>query len=105
MSGRPLSLIGLLLAFAPFLIFCVMFELIPTLALILGSVGGMERHSPEWIAKGFTNPTFQRSIWNSLLLAGASSLLGAVFGPAIGYAMMRTRHDRVRRGLVALASL
>jgi putative spermidine/putrescine transport system permease protein len=105
MSGRTWSRIGLLLAFAPFLIFCAMFELIPTGALLLGSVGGVERHSLEWIAKVFTNATFQRSIWNSLLLAVTSSLLGAVLGTAIGYAITRTRHDRVRRSLVALASL
>jgi putative spermidine/putrescine transport system permease protein len=105
MSGRTWSRIGLLLAFAPFLIFCAMFELIPTVALLLGSVGGIERHSLEWIGKVFTNSTFQRSIWNSLLLAVTSSLLGAVLGTAIGYAITRTRHDRVRRALVALASL
>ena len=105
MSGRTWSRIGLLLAFAPFLIFCAMFELIPTGALLLGSVGGLDRHSLEWIGKVFTNPTFQRSIWNSLLLAVTSSLLGAVIGTAIGYAITRTRHDRIRRALVALASL
>jgi putative spermidine/putrescine transport system permease protein len=105
MSGRTWSRIGLLLAFAPFLIFCAMFELIPTGALLLGSVGGLDRHSLEWIGKVFTNPTFQRSIWNSLLLAVTSSLLGAVLGTAIGYALTRTRHDRIRRSLVALASL
>lgn len=105
MSGRTWSRIGLLLAFAPFLIFCAMFELIPTVALLLGSVGGVERHSLEWIGKVFTNATFQRSIWNSLLLAVTSSLLGAVIGTAIGYAITRTRHDRIRRSLVALASL
>ena len=105
MSGRTWSRIGLLLAFAPFLIFCAMFELIPTGALLLGSVGGLDRHSLEWIGKVFTNPTFQRSIWNSLLLAVTSSLLGAVLGTAIGYAITRTRHDRIRRSLVALASL
>jgi putative spermidine/putrescine transport system permease protein len=105
MSGRTWSRIGLLLAFAPFLIFCAMFELIPTVALLLVSVGGIERHSLEWIGKVFTNSTFQRSIWNSLLLAVTSSLLGAVLGTAIGYAITRTRHDRVRRALVALASL
>ncbi len=105
MSGRTWSRIGLLLAFAPFLIFCAMFELIPTVALLLGSVGGIERHSLEWIGKVFTNATFQRSIWNSLLLAVTSSLLGAVIGTAIGYAITRTRHDRIRRALVALASL
>jgi ABC-type uncharacterized transport system permease subunit len=86
MSGRTWSRVGLLIAFAPFLIFCAMFELIPTVALLLGSVGGVERHSFEWIAKVFTNPTFQRSITNSLLLAVTSSLLGAILGPAIGYA-------------------
>jgi putative spermidine/putrescine transport system permease protein len=105
MSGRTWSRIGLLVAFAPFLIFCAMFELIPTVALLLGSVGGVERHSLEWIGKVFTNPTFQKSILNSLLLAVTSSLLGAILGTAIGYAITRTRRDRVRRALVALASL
>src|SRR5690349_10389882 len=105
MSARSINRLGLLLAFAPFLIFCAMFELIPTVALLLGSVGGVERHSFEWIAKVFTNPTFQRSITNSLLLAVTSSLLGAILGTAIGYAVTRTRHDRVRRALVTLASL
>jgi putative spermidine/putrescine transport system permease protein len=105
MSARTINRIGLLLAFAPFVIFCTMFELIPVGALLLGSVGGIDRHSPEWIVKVFTNPTFFRSITNSLMLAVTSSLLGAVIGTAVGYAITRTRHDRVRRGLVALASL
>jgi putative spermidine/putrescine transport system permease protein len=105
MSARSINRLGLLLAFAPFLIFCAMFELIPVVALLLGSVGGIERHSFEWIAKVFTNPTFQRSIWNSLLLAVTSSLLGAVIGTVIGYAITRTKRGRVRRSLVALASI
>lgn len=105
MSARTFNRLGLLLAFAPFLIFCAMFELIPVVALLLGSVGGVERHSLEWIAKVFTNPTFQRAIWNSLLLAVTSSLGGAVIGTAIGYAITRTTHDRVRRALVTLSSL
>jgi len=104
-SGRSINRIGLLLAFAPFILFCAMFELIPVVALLLGSVGGIQRHSLEWIAKVFTNPTFQRSIWNSLLLAVTSSLLGAVIGTAIGYAITRSSHDRVRRALITLASL
>lgn len=105
MSGRTWSRIGLILAFAPFLIFCTMFELVPTVALVVGSVGGLDRHSLEWIAKVFTNATFQRSIINSLVLAVTSSLLGAIIGTAIGYAITRTRHDRIRRPLVGLASL
>jgi putative spermidine/putrescine transport system permease protein len=104
-SGRTVNRVGLLLAFAPFLIFCAMFELIPVVALLLGSVGGVEKHSLEWIAKVFTNPTFQRSIWNSLLLAVTSSLLGAVIGTAIGYAITRTRRQRVRSALIALSSI
>ena len=104
-SGRTFNRLGLLLAFAPFLIFCAMFELIPVGALLLGSVGGVDKHSLEWIAKVFTNPTFQKSIWNSLLLAVTSSLLGAVIGTAIGYAITRTQHYRVRAALVALSSI
>ena len=105
MSGRTWSRIGLLLAFAPFLIFCLMFELIPTFALLLGSIGGVEKHSFEWLGKVFTNATFQRSILNSLLLAVTSSFLGAVIGTAIGYAITRTRHGRLRGPLIGLASL
>lgn len=104
-SGRTINRVGLLLAFAPFLVFCAMFELIPVVALLLGSVGGVERLSLEWIAKVFTNPTFQRSIWNSLLLSVVSSIGGAVIGTAIGYAIIRTRRPRVRRALTALATV
>jgi putative spermidine/putrescine transport system permease protein len=104
-SGRSINRIGLLLAFLPFLVFCAMFELIPVGALLLGSIGGIEKHSLEWIAKVFTNPTFQKSIWNSLLLSVTSSLLGAVIGTAIGYAITRTRRGKVRRALIALASI
>ena len=104
-SGRTINRMGLLLAFAPFLIFCAMFELIPVVALLLGSVGGVERLSFEWIAKVFTNPTFQRSIWNSLSLSVVSSIGGAIIGTAIGYAITRTRRPRVRRALTALATV
>lgn len=104
-SSRSINRIGLLLAFAPFLIFCAMFMLIPVVALLLGSVGGIERLSFEWIAKVFTNATFQRSIWNSLLLSVVSSIGGAVIGTAIGYAITRTKRPRVRRALTALATV
>lgn len=105
MSGRSLNRIGLLAAFLPFLVFCAMFELIPVVALLLGSVGGIERHTLDYIIKVFTNPVFQRSIWNSLFLAVTSSLLGAVIGTAVGYAITRTKRAQVRRALIALASI
>ncbi len=105
MSGRSVARLWLLIAFLPFLVFCAMFELIPVVTLLLGSVGGLDRLSLEWIIKVFTNETFQRSIVNSLQLSIISSLLGAVFGTAIGYAIMRTRHARIRSALIALASL
>ena len=104
-SGRSINRVGLLVAFLPFLIFCAMFELIPVGALLLGSVGGIDKHSLEWIAKVFTSPIFQKSIWNSLLLSVTSSLLGAVIGTAVGYAITRTKRGRVRRALIALASI
>ncbi|HET7028238.1 MAG TPA: ABC transporter permease subunit [Candidatus Limnocylindrales bacterium] len=105
LSGRSINRIGLLIAFLPFLVFCAMFELIPVVALLLGSIGGIDRHSLEWIAKVFTNPIFQKSIFNSLLLSVTSSLLGAVLGTAIGYGMMRTSRTRIRSALIALASI
>ncbi len=105
LSGRAINRAGLLLAFLPFLVFCAMFELVPVVALLVGSVGGVERLSLEWIAKVFTNPIFQRSIQNSLLLSVVSSLLGALLGTMIGYAMMQTQRARVRSALIALASI
>lgn len=105
LSGRAINRAGLLIAFLPFLVFCAMFELIPVVALLVGSVGGVDRLSLEWIAKVFTNPIFQRSILNSLLLSVVSSLLGALLGTMIGYAMMQTRRSRVRSALIALASI
>lgn len=105
LSGRSINRAGLILAFAPFLIFCAMFELIPVVALLVGSIGGLEQPSLEWIANVFTNPIFQKSIWNSMILAVVSSLLGAVIGTAIGYAITRTRRGRLRRALIALASI
>lgn len=104
-SSQSVHRIGLLLAFAPFLIFSAMFMLIPVVALLLGSVGGVERFSLEWIAKVFTNATFQRSIWNSLLLSVVSSIGGAIIGTAIGYAITRTKRPRARRALTALATV
>ena len=104
-SGRGVNRIGLLLAFLPFLLFCAMFELVPVAALLIGSVGGTDELSFEYIANVFTNATFQRSIWNSLVLAVVSSLLGAVVGTAVGYAITRTNRGRVRRSLIALATV
>ncbi len=104
-SGRSINRIGLLVAFLPFLAFCAMFELVPVVALLLGSVGGFENLSLEWIIKAFTNPIYQRSITNSLFLAVTSSLLGAAIGTAVGYAIMRTSHGRLRQALVGLASI
>jgi putative spermidine/putrescine transport system permease protein len=105
LSGRSINRVGLFLAFLPFLLFCAMFELIPVAALLLGSVGGVEKHSFEWIARAFTNPIYQRSIWNSFVLAVTSSVIGAVLGTAIGYAIMRTRRPKVRRALIALSTI
>ncbi len=104
-SGRSIKRIGLLLAFLPFLLFCFMFELIPVAALLIGSVGGTDELSLEYIGKVFTNVTFQRSIWNSLVLSIVSSVLGAVIGTTVGYAITRTSRGRVRRGLIALATV
>lgn len=105
LSGRSVNRVGLFLAFLPFIVFCAMFELIPVVALLLGSIGGPDHPSMQYIAKVFTSPTYQRSIWNSLYLSITSSLLGALLGVAIGYAITRTRHGRVQRALITLASI
>lgn len=104
-SGRARSRLGLLVAFLPFFVFCAMFELIPIVALSIGSVSDKRGFTLEYLANVFTKQTFAQSILNTVFISVVSAVLGAVIGTALGYAITRTRRTRVRRALFTLATI
>jgi putative spermidine/putrescine transport system permease protein len=104
-SGRARSRSGLLLAFLPFFVFCAMFELIPLVALSVGSVSSKSGFTLQYLVNIFTKQTYVQSILNTVFISVVSAVLGGVIGTAIGYAITRTRRGGVRRALYALATV
>jgi putative spermidine/putrescine transport system permease protein len=90
---------------APFVVFCVLFELIPVLVLLAGSIGGLASPTPDFLLRVVQHPIYRQSVINSFVVSGLSALIGAVAGTAIGYAIVATHHERLRNGLVALANV
>ena len=93
------------LALVPFLVFFVMFEAIPIVVLLMGSVGGLDSPNLKYLGQVFGHPVYRQAVINSVYVSGASSLVGAVVGTALGYGLMVSRHNRIRESLIALANV
>ncbi len=96
---------GTAIALTPFFGFCVLFELIPVLILLVGAIGGLDEPTPKYLLKVFQHPIYAQSVVNSLILATVSGIVGAVVGTAIGYAITASRHERIRNSASALANV
>ncbi|HVL52715.1 MAG TPA: ABC transporter permease subunit [Vitreimonas sp.] len=96
---------GLVLAFLPFVAFCLLFELLPIAVLLVGSIGGLEEPTGAYLARVFEHPVYRGAVSNSLYLSSVSAVIGAIGGTAVGYAITATRHERLRNGLTALANV
>ncbi len=105
MLDRLRAHVGLVLALTPFLVFFVMFEAIPIVVLLLGSVGGIDSPTSSYLFEVFRHPVYRQAVLNSMLVAGASALIGAVVGTALGYGLTVTRHARIREALIALSNV
>jgi putative spermidine/putrescine transport system permease protein len=97
--------IGVGLALAPFVIFIVLFEGIPVVVLLLGSIGWLDHPTLKYLINVFAHPVYRQSVTNTVLVSGVSSVIGAIAGTAIGYGLTATRHGRLRGALVALANV
>jgi putative spermidine/putrescine transport system permease protein len=102
---RLRSNLGVGFALAPFVVFIVLFEAIPIVVLLLGSIGWLDHPTLKYLAAVFGNPVYRKSVTNTLLVSAISGVIGAIVGTAIGYALTATRHDRIRGALVALANV
>jgi len=88
-SARRLSFEWL--GVAPFIIFAVMFLILPTLYLIGAAFVGRDgQFTFDNIAGLFTDP-IMAAYWISIRISGASAILGAFIGLAIALALIRGR--------------
>ncbi len=89
----------------PFLVFCLVFEIVPVLLLLLGSftdkAGAFSLSNYEKISA----PIYVRSFWNSIQISAITALLGAILGLLIGYAIFRLPSVRLREILLALSDV
>ncbi len=92
--------------FAPFLLFCMVFEFVPVLYLVRGSF-------LDKATEGFTlahyaeleHPLYINSFSNSIQLSGITALIGVVLGTLIGYAIYHWPSERVRDALITLSDV
>ena len=91
LSGRQrrLALPAGLLGILPFLIFCVMFLLLPTAYLVAAAFVDEEGHLTIANIAQLSDPQIVSSYSISLRISAASALLGAVAGLAIALAVLR----------------
>jgi putative spermidine/putrescine transport system permease protein len=77
------------LGVAPFLIFAVLFLIVPTLYLVLGAFIGRDGAFTLQNIVDLGTPQILNSFWISLRVSAASALLGCVFGLLIALAIIR----------------
>lgn len=105
MISRLRPNVGVGLALAPFVIFVVLFEGIPVVVLLLGSIGWLDHPTLKYLINVFAHPVYRQSVTNTVFVSAVSSVIGAIAGTAIGYGLTVTRHGRLRGALVALANV
>jgi len=94
------------IGFAPFLLFCLAFEIVPILLLIRGSF--FEKTSGKFTLShylGLQHPLYVNSFLNSINLSGLTALIGVVLGTFIGYAIYCWPSARVRDALITLSDV
>lgn len=63
------------LAFLPFVIFAIMFEAIPVVILLVGSIGGIAHPTLKYLATIFGHPVYRQAVINMIFVAGVSSFV------------------------------
>jgi putative spermidine/putrescine transport system permease protein len=94
------------LGFAPFLLFCLAFEIIPIIFLLRGSF--IEKTTHLFTIQHYLDlqrPLYVNSFLNSIKLSGITAIIGVVGGTIIGYAIYRWPSERVREALITLSDV
>ncbi len=91
---------------APFLIFCLAFEIVPIFFLVRGSF--LEKTTGELTLSHYyelQHPLYVNSFVNSIELSAITAAIGVVLGALIGYAVYRWPSERVRDALITLSDV
>jgi putative spermidine/putrescine transport system permease protein len=94
------------LGFAPFLIFCLAFEIVPVIFLLRGSF--IDKASHLFTFQNYLDlqrPIYIKSFLNSIKLSGLTAVIGVILGTFIGYAVYRWPSERVREALITLSDV
>jgi putative spermidine/putrescine transport system permease protein len=94
------------LGFAPFLLFCLAFEIVPVIFLLRGSL--VMKTTGQLTVQHYLDlkhPLYINSFWNSIKLSGLTAIIGVVLGTFIGYAIYRWPSERVREALITLSDV
>lgn len=92
--------------FVPFLIFCLVFEIVPVLFLVRGSF--IEKDTGQFTFShyvGLQHPLYINSFINSVKLSGLTALIGVIVGALIGYAIYLWPSERMRDMLITLSDV
>lgn len=92
--------------FAPFLLFCLAFEIVPILLLVRGSL--VEKSTNVFTFSHYLDlqrPLYVNSFLNSIKLSGLTAAIGIVLGTFVGYAIYRWPSERVRETLITLSDV
>jgi putative spermidine/putrescine transport system permease protein len=92
--------------FAPFLIFCLAFEIVPIFFLVRGSF--LEKTTGQLTLSHYyalQHPLYVNSFVNSIELSAITAAIGVVLGGLIGYAIYRWPSERVRDALITLSDV
>jgi putative spermidine/putrescine transport system permease protein len=105
-SKRKTGRISNWLGFAPFLVFCMMFEIVPIFFLLRGSF--IEKSTHLFTLQNYIDlnaPLYIKSFLNSIKISGLTAIIGVVLGTFIGYAIYRWPSERVREALISLSDV
>jgi putative spermidine/putrescine transport system permease protein len=91
---------GDLLGVAPFLIFAILFLIVPTVFLVLGAFVGRDGGVTLQNIANLNTPQILSSFWISIRVSAASAAIGAVFGLILALAIIRGRLPQAIRSTV-----
>lgn len=93
------------LGVVPILLFCLVFEIVPVILLVRGSISN--KHGEFTLAnyRAIGSPLYLRSFWNSIRLSSVTAFLGSAIGLVIGYAIYRMPSRRLREAMIALSDV
>lgn len=94
------------LGFLPFLLFCLVFEVVPIIFLLRGSF--IEKTNHLFTFQHYLDlqrPLYVNSFVNSIKISGLTAIIGVIAGTFIGYAIYRWPSERVREALISLSDV